>query len=86
MARTAARRTETAETDEVPKLLALWVRLQVGSQAAAIVELNRVGIGPTRIAELLGTTVGTVNVTLQRSKKRPKGKTTQGGEGMTGDD
>jgi hypothetical protein len=70
--RGAARRSEAGEDDEVVRLLALTVKLQVGSQAVAIGELSKIGFGPTRIAELLGTTVGTVNVTLQRQKRRSK--------------
>jgi DNA-binding CsgD family transcriptional regulator len=31
--------------------------------------LSRVGFGPKRIADLLGTTPNTVNVTLQKAKK-----------------
>jgi DNA-directed RNA polymerase specialized sigma24 family protein len=63
---------EADAREEIAKLLALLVRLQVGSQAEAIVELNKVGIGPSRIATLLGTTAGTVNVAISRAKNRPK--------------
>jgi hypothetical protein len=55
--------------EETVRLLALQVRLQFDSQADAIRELNRAGFGPSRIAELLGTTAGTVGVTLTKSKK-----------------
>jgi len=57
----------------VARLLAIQLRLQLGSQSACIAELNRAGFGPTRIAELLGTTPNTVNVTLQKAKKSSKG-------------
>lgn len=55
--------------DEVARLLAVLIRLQVPTQADAIREFGRAGIGPTRIAELLGTTANTVNVTLAKAKK-----------------
>jgi DNA-directed RNA polymerase specialized sigma24 family protein len=54
--------------DEIVRLLAILVRRQADSQADAIVELHRVGFGPSRIAELLGTTSGTVNVAVNRSR------------------
>jgi len=56
--------------DDVARLLAVLIKLQTPSQADAIREMNRSGLGPTRIAELLGTTANTVNVTLQKEKKR----------------
>lgn len=61
---------EVASLDEVSRLLALLVRLQLGNQTQAILELNRVGIGPTRIADLLGTTAGTARVTVHQSRQR----------------
>ena len=66
-----ARRGEADQLDEVARILALSVRLQLGSQQLAIVELSKSGIGPSRVAELLGTTPGTVNVALQRAKRKP---------------
>lgn len=56
--------------EETVRLLATLIRLQTESQAGAIVELHRAGIGSTRIAELLGTTKGTANVAIQRAKRR----------------
>jgi hypothetical protein len=67
-----ATKGETEPNDEVARLLATLVRLQTDSQAEAIAELNKSGIGPTRIAELLGTTAGTVNVAIRRTKTAPK--------------
>lgn len=59
--------------EEIVRLLALDIRLHFESQADAIRELHETaGFGPARIAELLGTTAGTVNVTLARAKKRGK--------------
>lgn len=60
--------------DQLVRLHALQVKLAMQSQAEAIVEMNKVGIGPSRIAEIMGTTPGTVNVAIQRAK--PKTKTT----------
>lgn len=56
--------------DEVARLLAILVRLHVPTQADAIRELGKVGIGPKRIAELLGTTANTASVTLAKERKR----------------
>jgi transcriptional regulator len=56
--------------DELIRLHALEVRRRADSQVEAILELRRAGIGPTRIAELLGTTANTVNVALANAKKR----------------
>jgi hypothetical protein len=65
--------------DEIVRLLAIQVRLQFESQTDAIREMSRAGFGPTRIAELLGTTPGTVNVTLTKSKGRAPKKATKKG-------
>lgn len=59
--------------EELARLLALQIRLQIGSQGETIQELNKIGFGPSRIAELLGTTANTANVTLQKAKKRAQG-------------
>jgi DNA-binding CsgD family transcriptional regulator len=55
--------------EEIVRLLAIQVRSQYESQADAIRELTKAGFGPKRIAELIGTTPGTVNVTLAKSKR-----------------
>jgi DNA-directed RNA polymerase specialized sigma24 family protein len=60
--------------EEALRFEVLKLRRSVGSQTEAILELNSVGFGPSRIAELLGTTPGTVNVTLQKAKKRRKAR------------
>jgi hypothetical protein len=67
------------QEDEIVRLLAIQLRLQFESQADAIREMSRAGFGPTRIAELLGTTPGTVNVTLAKSKGRAPKKATKKG-------
>jgi DNA-binding NarL/FixJ family response regulator len=58
--------------DEIVRLLTILVRRQVDSQADAILELHRAGFGPSRIAELLGTTPGTVNVAVNRFKSKSR--------------
>ncbi|MCI0636282.1 MAG: hypothetical protein L0206_20565 [Actinobacteria bacterium] len=55
-------------TEELVRLIALQIRLQLGNQSQAIVEMDRAGLGAARIAELLGTTANTVNVALNRAK------------------
>jgi DNA-directed RNA polymerase specialized sigma24 family protein len=69
--------------DEIVRLLAIQVRHQFENQADAIRELDRAGFGPTRIAELLGTTAGTVGVTLARAKHQPKKTAKPKGEAKT---
>jgi len=56
--------------EELIRFEVLKLRRSVESQTEAILELSSVGFGPSRIAELLGTTPGTVNVTLQKAKKK----------------
>jgi DNA-binding CsgD family transcriptional regulator len=56
--------------DEIARLLAVEIRTQAGTQAEAIAALGAAGIGPKRIADLLGTSANTVNVALSRSRAR----------------
>jgi hypothetical protein len=63
---------EVEPLDEIARLLATLIRLQLETQADAIRELGKLGIGPKRIAELLGTTPNTVTVTLSKAKKTPR--------------
>jgi DNA-directed RNA polymerase specialized sigma24 family protein len=60
--------------EELVRLHVIDLRRRLGSQTEAIVELRQAGFGPSRIAELLGTTANTVNVTLQKAKKTGKSK------------
>ncbi len=60
--------------DELARLLAVLIKLQMHTQSEAILEMSRSGLGPTRIAELLGTTPNTVNVTLAKAKKKENNK------------
>ena len=62
--------TDLGASEETVRLLAILVRRGAESQADAIVELHRAGFGASRIADLLGTTSGTVNVAINRSKGR----------------
>jgi DNA-binding NarL/FixJ family response regulator len=60
---------ELDRDEELVRLITIQLRLQLGSQSKCIAELSKAGLGPKRIAELLGTTPNTVNVTLQKAKK-----------------
>jgi DNA-binding CsgD family transcriptional regulator len=60
--------------EEIVRLLAIQLRRDAESQAEAIEEMSRAGFGPTRIAELLGTTPNTVNVAISSAKKRKRQK------------
>lgn len=60
--------------EEVVRLLAIQLRRDTESQAQAIEELSKAGFGPSRIAELLGTTSNTVNVAISNAKKRKQRK------------
>ena len=64
-----ARRDKLDPLDEVARLLALNLKRERGLQDV-IVELDSVGITQSRIAELLGTSAGYVNVALTRAKKQ----------------
>lgn len=56
--------------EEVARLLAIQIRLGLPNQTQAILELNRAGFGPTRIAQLLGTSPATAKVTIQKARKK----------------
>lgn len=56
--------------NELIRLTALQIKLGIGNQTQAILELQRIGFSTTRISQLLGTTANTVNVTIQKNKKR----------------
>jgi DNA-directed RNA polymerase specialized sigma24 family protein len=60
--------SESDTGEETVRLLATLIRMQCDSQSEAIVELDRAGLGASRIAQLLGTSAGTVGVALQRAK------------------
>lgn len=56
--------------EQLIKLTALQVKLAVGNQTQTILELQKLGFATSRIGEVLGTTANTVNVTIQKNKKR----------------
>lgn len=60
--------------DEVARLLATQIRLTLGNQRQAIIELDRAGLGQARIATLLGTSPGTVKTELRDAKRRAQTK------------
>lgn len=65
--------------EEIVRLLVMQIRPRFESQADAIREFGKAGFGPNRIAELLGTTPGTVKDALAKAKqaeakKRPKAR------------
>lgn len=65
--------------DQIARLLALQIRLSLGNQTEAIIEMSKTGLSPSRIAELVGTTSATAKTTLQRAKKpRTSKKTSKG--------
>lgn len=57
--------------DEIARLLAANL-IRGKKQIEAIEDLNRCGIQPKRIAELLGTTRNTVNVALANLRKKKR--------------
>jgi hypothetical protein len=70
-------RTKSAEIDvneEIVRLLALQLRLQVESQSDAIVMLSRAGFSNSRIGQLLGTTTDVAKVTVARATSGGKAR------------
>lgn len=63
--------------EETVRLLALLVRLQLENQAQTIVELDRLGFTPTRIAVLVGTTADTAKVTAHRARQTTRTRKAQ---------
>jgi hypothetical protein len=58
-----------AKLDEVARLLAILVARDRSLQDA-VADLAGVGFGPTRVADLLGTSPGYAKVAADRAKKR----------------
>ncbi len=68
---TAAKREAQMEPlEEIVRLLAIQIRRGSGSQGEAALELSRAGFGPTRIAQLLGTSAATINTDLKRARQK----------------
>lgn len=74
--------------EEIVRLLLMQLRgARFETQAEAIRELGAAGFAPARIAELLRTSRGTVDVTLARAKRKKGGaRGAASGEGVEGDD
>lgn len=62
-------RDDESAIDEMVRLLAILVRRGSETQTEAILEMHKAGFGRSRIADLLGTTPNTVNVTISKAKK-----------------
>ena len=62
--------------EELVRLKVLELRNRAETQTEAILELSKAGFDAGRIADLLGTTKNTVNVTIQRARKKtnPRGQ------------
>lgn len=58
-----------ARLDEIAKLLTILIARERSLQDV-IGDLSAVGIGPTRIAELVGTSPGYAKVAVDRARKR----------------
>lgn len=61
---------EPGSVDELVRIFALSLRYSGAPQGALVHDMSKAGWGPTRIAELLGTTANTVN--QQKRRKRPQ--------------
>jgi DNA-directed RNA polymerase specialized sigma24 family protein len=60
--------------DEIVRLLALSLRRTTDNQTEAILLLSQAKLEPNRIAELVGTTPGTVRSTQAQARAKTKGK------------
>jgi DNA-directed RNA polymerase specialized sigma24 family protein len=60
--------------EELVRLKVLELRHRLETQTETILELSKVGFSAARIADLLGTTTNTVNVTIQRARRKTKPK------------
>jgi hypothetical protein len=78
--RRAGENEEFSVLTRITRLLEILVRLTLEtmrgnrSQADMILVLDSVGCGQSEIADLLGTTPNTVNVTLYNAKKKKRKK------------
>jgi DNA-binding CsgD family transcriptional regulator len=60
----------SSKMDTIIRLLALNVVKNIKKQNEKILYLTSYGFGPTEIANLIGTTANTVNVSLSKSRKK----------------
>jgi DNA-directed RNA polymerase specialized sigma24 family protein len=65
---------EILRLEEVVRLMVVSLRRQMASQTELITEMDRAGFAERRIAQLVGTTQGTVHVTVQRARKQQSPK------------
>ena len=76
----AAEGDELAALKKVARLLEILTRLNLQTmrgdrtQQDMVLLLDSVGCGPSEIADLLGTTPNTINVTLSNAKKKKRKK------------
>ena len=56
--------------EEIVRLLAVQIRLQVENQTEAILALNRAGFSPPRITQLLGLSQDIARATIHQAKTR----------------
>lgn len=63
---------EPGSVDELVRVVALQMKYQGVPQGVLVHDLTAAGLGPARIASLLGTTANTVN--QQKRAARPKWK------------
>lgn len=75
------RRDELDIQEQVARLLAVQIRLQVENQTEAILALHQAGFGNSRIGALLGTTADVAKVTVARSASKAKRVSRQSGSG-----
>jgi DNA-directed RNA polymerase specialized sigma24 family protein len=80
ISRHAAEGDELVALNKVARLLEILTRLNLQTmrgdrtQQDMVLMLDAVGCGPSEIADLLGTTANTVNVTLSNAKKKKRNK------------
>lgn len=61
---------QDSQLEDITRLLAVMARQSFETQSEAIAAMSKAGMKPSRIADLLGTTPGTVNDAISRAKKR----------------
>lgn len=66
----AANEVEPGSTDELARILLLWMRYNGVPQGALVHDLTALGMTSSRVAQLLGVESGSVRA--QKSQKRPK--------------
>lgn len=62
--------TQRSSEEKIARLLAMLVVKEFGSDAAKVPVLHSAGFTTAEIAEILGTTEGTVRVAASRARKK----------------